>query len=73
MEGLDLIKKDNVKETRSQKSRRFDREKKLMDAIGKLIKNAQNSTRNTRLEEEVTVEETPGWLAKCTNVSRFSY
>ena len=70
--GLQLIKEDNIQETRDQKSKRFVREKKLMDAIGKLIKNAELSNRKTRLDKEAEVEETPAWLAKCSNMSRFS-
>ena len=70
--GLALISKDNIQETRTQKSKRFVREKKLMDAIGKFIKNAESNNRQTRLDKEAELEDTPQWLAKCSEISRFS-
>ena len=69
--GKELIRDDNIKESREHKTRRYAREKKLMEAIGDLIKNAQNNKRNTRLEAEVAVMEKPDWLKKCSDVSRF--
>ena len=70
--GKELIKEDNIKETREHKTRRYAREVKLMEAIGDLIKSAQNNKRNTRLGEEVEVVEKPAWLGKCIDVSQFS-
>ena len=71
-EGKQLIREDNIKETREHKTSRYAREVKLMEAIGDLIKEAQQNKRNTRLNEEVQLEEKPAWLEKCMDVSKFS-
>lgn len=69
--GLESIRKENIKDKRDAQKKRFAREKKLMEAIGKVIKDAQKQKRNTRLQNEAEVTDHPDWLKKCHEVSRF--
>jgi hypothetical protein len=55
--GTEMLISDKVKEKRRIQRRQFDREKKMLESIGKIIRNAKERRRDTRLKEEVEVPE----------------
>jgi hypothetical protein len=50
--GASLLCKDGIKNARNNEHDRFNREKKLMKAIGDYIRNASSSKRDTKLKPE---------------------
>jgi hypothetical protein len=50
--GKELLRNDDIKNTRNNEHNRFERERKLMEAIGDYIKNANSSKRETKLRVE---------------------
>jgi chemotaxis regulatin CheY-phosphate phosphatase CheZ len=59
-----------VKEKRSIQRRQFDREKKMLESIGKIIRMAKERRRDTRLKEEVEVPESD-FLKASKQLSKF--
>jgi hypothetical protein len=50
--GANLLSKDGIKSARINEHDRFNREKKLMKAIGDYIRNSRRSQRETKLKSE---------------------
>jgi hypothetical protein len=68
--GTEMLISDKVKEKRSIQRRQFDREKKMLESIGKIIRMAKERRRDTRLKEEVEVPESD-FLKASKQLSKF--
>jgi hypothetical protein len=50
--GKELLMRDDVKNSRKNEHGRYEREKKMMEAIGEYIRNATESRQDTKLKSE---------------------
>jgi hypothetical protein len=69
--GTNLLVVDGVKEKRTIQRRQFEREKQLLETIGKIIKRAKEQRRQTRLKEEIDDVPDSDFLSMSKQLSKF--